>query len=272
VLRRFVLALMFYPEVTLLVGQKLNITDEEKERIKAEKAAMKRILSLARKAVQDYDLINEGDRVCVGISGGKDSMALLTVLAALRRFYPKKFELCALSVSTGFEGMDFSPVAEYCKKLDVEYRVVETQIKEIVFDIRNEKNPCALCANLRRGALNDNAKQMGCNVVALGHHRDDVIETAFLSLSYEGRFYCFSPKTYLERSGVTVIRPFLFVDEYEVRNLAKHAGFPIVENPCPMDRTSKRAEVKALLDELQGRNPDFKMNIFGAVKRGLWEQ
>jgi tRNA(Ile)-lysidine synthase TilS/MesJ len=245
--------------------------DPEKIRIKGEKAAMKRMLSLTRKAVQDYDMISEGDRVCVGISGGKDSMALLTVLAGLRRFYPKKFELCALSVSTGFEGMDFAPVAEYCKKLDVEYKVIETQIKEIVFDIRNEKNPCALCANLRRGALNDNARKMGCNVVALGHHRDDVIETAFLSLSYEGRFYCFSPKTYLERSQVTVIRPFLFIDEYEVKNLAKFAEFPIVTNPCPMDRTSKRAEVKELLSELTQKNPDFKMNIFGAVKRGIWE-
>jgi tRNA(Ile)-lysidine synthase TilS/MesJ len=229
------------------------------------------MLSLTRKAVQDYDMISEGDRVCVGISGGKDSMALLTVLAGLRRFYPKKFELCALSVSTGFEGMDFAPVAEYCKKLDVEYKVIETQIKEIVFDIRNEKNPCALCANLRRGALNDNARKMGCNVVALGHHRDDVIETAFLSLSYEGRFYCFSPKTYLERSQVTVIRPFLFIDEYEVKNLAKFAEFPIVTNPCPMDRTSKRAEVKELLSELTQKNPDFRMNIFGAVKRGIWD-
>ena len=235
-----------------------------------EKAVMRRLLSLTRKAVQDYDLIQEGDKICVGISGGKDSMALLTVLAGLRRFYPKHFDLCAVSISPGFEGMDFSPVAAYCEKLGVEYRIVETQIREIVFDLRNEKNPCALCANLRRGALNDHAKQMGCNVVALGHHRDDVIETAFLSLSYEGRFYCFAPKTYLQRSGVTVIRPLLYVDEYLIRHFMRVSGYPVVTNPCPMDKTSKRAEIKELLKELDSRNHDFKQNIFGAVKRDVW--
>lgn len=248
------------------------LNNEDAAKQTARKALMKRMLSLTRKAVQDYELIRDGDRICVGISGGKDSMALLTVLAGLRRFYPQKFELCAVSVSPGYDEMDFSPVAEYCLGLDVEYRIVKTQIKDIVFDIRNEKNPCALCANLRRGALNDNAKQMGCNVVALGHHRDDIIETAFLSLSYEGRFYCFSPKTYLERSEVTVIRPFLYVDEYEIKNFARLEGYPVVKNPCPMDKTSKRAEVKALIKELEKKNRSFGMNIFGAVKRGIWEE
>lgn len=198
------------------------MTDDEIKKLNKErKESMQHMLSLTRKAVQDYDLIQEGQTVCVGISGGKDSMALLRVLADLRIFYPKKFNLRALSVSMGYDEMDFEPIAEYCKALEVPYDVIETQIKEIVFDIRKEKNPCALCANLRRGALNDNAKKLGADVVALGHHRDDVIETAFLSLSYEGRFYCFEPKTYLERSDVTVIRPFLYVSERDIKSFAK---------------------------------------------------
>lgn len=250
--------------------KKQDLMTPEERLAEEKKELLRRLLGLTRKAVQDYGLIREHDKICVGLSGGKDSMALLTVLAALRRFYPKPFELCAVSVSTGEKGMDFSPVAAYCAELGVEYRLVETQIREIVFDLRHEKNPCALCANLRRGALNDHARQMGCNLVALGHHRDDVIETAFLSLSYEGRFYCFSPKTYLERSGITVIRPFLYVEESLIRRFRKAADFPVLVNPCPMDKTSKRAESKKLLWELDARNHDFRQNLFGAVKRGLW--
>ncbi len=246
--------------------------DEEKKLKKDRKESMQHMLSLTRKAVQDYDLIEEGQTVCVGISGGKDSMALLTVLAGLRRFYPKKFNLHAITVSMGYEGMNFQPIAEYCKDLDVPYEVVETKIREIVFDVRQEKNPCALCANLRRGALNDNAKKMGADVVALGHHRDDVIETAFLSLSYEGRFYCFEPKTYLERSDITVIRPMLYINELEIRSFARLMEYPVVENLCPMDKTSKRAEVKETLDKLNRENHIFKENIFGAVKRGIWDR
>lgn len=252
------------------------ISDEEAELLKKiekdKKETMQHMLSLTRKAVQDYDLIKDGDVVCVGISGGKDSLALLTALAGLRRFYPKKFQLRALTVSMGYDEMNFEGIAEYCKKLDVNYDVIETRIKEIVFDIRQEKNPCALCANLRRGALNDNAAKMGAKTVALGHHRDDVIETAFLSLSYEGRFYCFSPKTYLERSGVTVIRPFLYINEHEIKKFAELYEFPVVTNPCPMDKTSKRSEVKATLDALNRENHIFKDNIFGAVKRGIWDK
>jgi len=168
--------------------------------------------------------------------------------------------------------MDFSEIAAYCKKLDVPYDVIETHIKEIVFDIREEKNPCALCANLRRGALNDSAAKAGCNVVALGHHRNDVVETAFLSLSYEGRFYCFMPKTHLERSGVTVIRPMLYVDEGDIRAIRRLENYPVVANPCPMDFASKRSEVKKILDGLNAGNRFFRENIFGAVKRGLWKE
>ena len=236
------------------------------------KQSLQHILSLVRKAVQDYDLIGEGDRICVGISGGKDSVALLSALAALRRFYPKKFELRAMTVAMGFPEMDFSEIAAYCKSLDVPYDVIETHIKEIVFDLRDEKNPCALCANLRRGALNDSAAKAGCNVVALGHHRNDVVETAFLSLSYEGRFYCFMPKTYLERCGVTVIRPMIYVDESDIRAFRRLENYPVVANPCPMDLASKRSDVKKILDELNAGNRFFRENVFGAVKRGIWKE
>ncbi len=230
------------------------------------------MLSLVRKAVQDYDMIAEGDKVCVGISGGKDSMALLSVLAALRRFYPKHFDLQAVTVSMGFENMDFGPVADYCRSIDVPYEICETRIKEIVFDIRQEKNPCALCANLRRGALNDVAKKLGCDVVALGHHRNDVIETAFLSLSYEGRFYCFDPKTYLERRDVTVIRPMIYVEESEIKGFMRALDYPVVKSPCPMDTTSKRHDIKDTLNRLNRENHIFRENIFGAVKRGIWDK
>lgn len=235
-----------------------------------EKDYMRKLLSFSRKAAEDYDLIQEGDKVCVGLSGGKDSLALLCTLAELRRFYPKKFELCAVSVSLGFEGVSFDAVAELCRKLNVPYKVINSQIADILFNIRKEPRPCALCANLRRGALNDAAKEMGCNVVALGHHYEDIIETSLLALFYEGRYYCFPPKTWLERSEVTVIRPFLYVHESLIRSYAKIAELPIVKNPCPMDTTSKRAEIKQLINELEKDNKDLRKNLFGAIKRGLW--
>lgn len=237
-----------------------------------EKALMRRLLSYTRKALEDYDLIQENDHVCVGLSGGKDSLALLCVLASLRRFYPKSFQLSAVTVSLGFSGTDFTGVSELCKSLDVPYRIVESKISEILFDIRKESNPCALCANLRRGALNDAAKEMGCNVVALAHHHEDIIETAMLALMYEGRFYCFPPKTWLDRIGLHIIRPFIYVEESLVKQYKEAANLPVVFNPCPMDKASKRAEVKALLKQLSRDNHQLPVNIFGAVKRGLWPE
>ena len=218
------------------------------------KDKLRRLLSLTRKAVQDYDLIKEGDRVCVGVSGGKDSLALLTTLAYLKRFYPKRFELFAVTVSLGFPGMDFSPIQMYCDELEVPLRIVESDIAEIVFDIRKEQNPCALCANLRRGAVNDHAGKLGCNVVALAHHKDDIIETALLSLFYEGRFYCFTPSTWLERAQVRVIRPFLYVEEGEIRQFANAVNLPVIHNPCPMDKARSRAEIKKLIRMLERDN------------------
>ncbi|MBO7407485.1 MAG: tRNA 2-thiocytidine biosynthesis protein TtcA [Clostridia bacterium] len=236
------------------------------------KDVMKRLLSLTRKAVQDYDMIKEGARVCVGLSGGKDSMTLLAVLAQLRRFYPKQFDLQAVHVSLGFKGVDSSPLRAFCESLEVPLEVVDTQIAEIVFDVRQEHNPCALCANLRRGALNSTAKSLGCDVVALAHHKDDVIETAMLSLFFEGRFYCFEPDTWLERAGVHVIRPFLFVEEREIKQYARLADVPVVANPCPADRNSERARMKQLLRDLPVDNEMLRTNIFGAVKRDIWNR
>ena len=235
-----------------------------------EKEKLRRLLSLTRRAVQDYDLIREDDRVCVGLSGGKDSLALLTTLSALKRFDPKRFELSAVTIALGFEGMDFSPVKAYCDALEVPLNIVQSDIAQIVFEIRNEQNPCALCANLRRGAVNGAAAQMGCNVVALAHHKDDVIETALLSLFYEGRFYCFAPATWLERAQVRVIRPFLYVEEKEIRQFAGASSLPVVHNPCPMDRASSRAEMKTLIRTLEKENHFLRSNLFGAVKRDIW--
>ena len=237
-----------------------------------DKDLMKRLLSLTRRAVQEYDLIREGDNVCVGLSGGKDSMTLLAVLAQLRRFYPKKFELNAVHISLGFKGVDPSPMVEFCRGLNVPLHIVNTQIAEIVFDVRKEPNPCALCANLRRGALNNEAKRIGANVVALAHHKDDIIETAMLSLFYEGRFFCFEPDTYLARAGVHVIRPFLYVDEKLIKQYEKLAAVPVVFNPCPSDKTSERANMKMLLRELPMDTEMLRLNIFGAVKRGIWDK
>ncbi len=237
-----------------------------------DKDLMKRLLSLTRRAVQEYGMIRDGDNVCVGLSGGKDSMALLAVLAQLRRFYPKQFELNAVHISLGFKGVDTSPMEEFCSRLNVPLHIVNTQIAEIVFDVRKEPNPCALCANLRRGALNNEAKRIGANVVALAHHKDDIIETAMLSLFYEGRFFCFEPDTYLARAGVHVIRPFLYVDEKLIKQYEKLASVPVVFNPCPSDKTSERANMKALLRELPMDTEMLRLNIFGAVKRGIWDK
>lgn len=237
-----------------------------------EKDLMRRLLSLTRKAVQEYDLIQEGDRVCVGLSGGKDSMTLLAVLATLQRFYPKHFELYAVHASMGFENMDLEPMRAFCRQLSVPLEIADSQIGKIVFEIRHEQNPCALCSTLRRGAVNDYAKRMGCNVVALAHHKDDIIETAVMSLFFEGRFYCFEPKTWLDRVGVRVIRPFLFLEEKEIAHYASVANVPVVHNPCPMDRESERAHIKELLRSLPYDRDMLKTNIFGAVRRGIWPE
>ena len=228
---------------------------------------MQKMLSYVRRAVDHYHMIEEGDRIAVGVSGGKDSLTLLTALAELRRFYPKRYEVAAITLEMGYEEMDFEPVAELCRRLDVEYLRVPTQIKQIVFDIRKEENPCSLCAKLRRGALHDAALAAGCAKVALGHHFDDVVETYMLSLFYEGRISCFKPVTYLDRRGVTLIRPLLYVPEYYVRSFARRHSLPVVHNPCPADGNTKREEVKTLLRDLEKQFPGVREHIFGAMQR-----
>ena len=228
---------------------------------------MQKMLSYVRRAVDQYHMIEDGDVIAVGVSGGKDSLALLATLANLRRFYPKKFELKAITLEMGYEEMDFTPVAELCKKLDVEYITRQTDIKTIVFDIRQEENPCSLCAKMRRGALNDTAKQCGCNKVALGHHYDDVIETVMMSLLYEGRFNCFLPMTYLNRRDITVIRPMIYAPESYIKSLVRRLELPVVHNPCPADGNTKREEIKQLIRTLEHQNHGVRQRIFGAVQR-----
>ena len=229
---------------------------------------IQRILSQVRRAVADYDMIQEGDRVCVGVSAGKDSLTLLIALAELRRFYEKKYTLCAATVDLGFEGADYSEIEELCRRLNVEYKVVPTQIGKVVFDIRKENNPCSLCAKMRRGALYGYAKEIGCNKVALGHHFDDVVETFMLNLFYEGRLGCFQPVTYLSNTDITLIRPMIYMPEKDVRYFASKAELPVVKSSCPADGNTQREEMKQLLRELDRKHDGLRYRIFGAIQRG----
>jgi len=219
------------------------------------------------RCVDDYAMISPGDRIGVGVSGGKDSLLLLRALAALREFYPAAFSLEAVTVDAGFPDMDFSGVEALCRALEVPYEIVKTDIREIVFDARREENPCSLCARLRRGALNNALRDRGCNKLALGHHFDDAAETFLLSLLYEGRLSCFEPVTYMERSGITLIRPLLYVGEKRCENLAEKLGLPVVKSTCPQDHAGKRREVKALIASLSREYPDLRSKIFGAMQR-----
>mgnify|MGYP003373165792 FL=1 len=228
---------------------------------------MQKMLSYVRRAVDHYHMIEEGDRIAVGVSGGKDSLALLAALAKLRDFYPKRFEVVAITLEMGYEEMDFAPVQALCDDLHVEYIRIPTEIKTIIFDVRQEENPCALCAKMRRGALHEAAKAAGCAKVALGHHFDDVVETYMLSLFYEGRISCFQPVTFLDRSGITLIRPLLYPPEHYVRSFAARHALPVVHNPCPADGNTKRQEIKDLLRQLEQTMPGLRERIFGAIQR-----
>ena len=228
---------------------------------------MKRVLSYVRRAVDDYEMIKDGDKIAVGVSAGKDSLTLLCALSELRRFYPKKFELCAVTVDMGFDRADFGVIRELCEGLNVEYRVVPTQISKIIFDVRKEKNPCSLCAKMRRGALYNFAKDIGCGTVALGHHFDDVVETFMLNLFYEGRLGCFQPVTYLSNTGIMLIRPMIYMPEKDVRYFASKNELPVVKSPCPADGNTEREEMKQLLRSLEKQNQGLRYRIFGAIQR-----
>lgn len=223
--------------------------------------------SLVRKAVDEYNMIDTGDRVAVGVSGGKDSLVLLCALKHLQCYYPKSFELEAITIELGFDGMDFSGPAELCRRLDIPYTRVKTDIKEIVFDVRHEENPCSLCSKMRRGALNDTLRARGCNKLALGHHFDDAVETFMLSLLFEGRISCFKPVTYMSRAEVWQIRPMVYAGEQRIANLAREMNLPVVDNPCPEDEGSSRWEIKQLLRTLSQTYPDLRSKIFGSMQR-----
>ena len=230
---------------------------------------LQKILSKVRRAVDDYHMISEGDRIAVGVSGGKDSLTLLCALAALRRFYPVSFEVIGVSLDMGFPDMSFAGVREMCDKIGVEYVVKKTDIAEIIFDIRKEKNPCSLCAKMRRGGVNDLAVELGCNKVALGHHNEDVLETFFLSLFYEGRLGCFSPVTYLSRRDIHVIRPMIYLPEGEIKSFARKENLPVVKSTCPNDGVSKRQDMKDFINEKAKQDNFFKTKTMHAIQTGL---
>lgn len=230
---------------------------------------IRRILSTTRKAVEQYDMIEDGDRIAVGVSAGKDSLTLLCALAELRRFLPRTFTLCAITVDMGFrEGFDLSGVRALCEQLEVPYYVINTEIAEIIFNVRQEKNPCSLCARMRRGALHDAAVAHGCNKIALGHHFDDVVETFMLNLFFEGRIGCFQPVTYLSRKDITMIRPLIYTKEKEIRAFTRRAALPVCKSPCPADKNTERENMKEYLATFDRLHPGLYDRIAGAIARG----
>lgn len=231
---------------------------------------LQKLYSLTRQAMETYQMIEAGDRIALGLSGGKDSVALLYALTGIKQFYSKPFSLQAIMVNLGFSEMDYSSITALCTKLQVPCTIIDTQIAKIVFEERNEKNPCSLCAKLRKGALYEKALTLGCNKVAYAHHQDDVIETLLMSLIYEGRFSCFSPITYLEKTRLTVIRPFLYLSEAELIGFQRAYSLPVIKNRCPMDGNSKRESIKQLLRDLNIAYPGVKQRLFSAlVKSGV---
>ena len=229
---------------------------------------LQQLLSYTRKAVDDYQMIDDGDHIAVGISGGKDSLALLYALHGLKRFYPKKFTLSAITVNLGYEKFDTAPLRALCDELEVPYTVVDTEIAHILFEERKESNPCSLCAKMRKGALNDAVKEMGCNKVAYAHHKDDIIETMLLSLIFEGRFHSFSPKTYLDRMDLTVIRPMMYVDEMDVIGFQNKYNLPVAKSRCPIDGFTKREYAKDLVKQLNQEHPGARNRMFTAILNG----
>lgn len=237
---------------------------------------MKRILSKMRKAVQDFGMIRAGDKIAVGLSGGKDSLTLLTGLRQLKNFFPESFELCAITLTMGIGEFDAAPLVDFCRSIDVPCKVVDTQIGKIIFEARKEKNPCSLCANMRRGALNNSALELGCNKVALGHNRNDAIETLLMSMFFEGRVNTFSPVTYLDRKKLYVIRPLVYLDEKEILGHAGKYALPVTPNPCPACGHTKRQYVKELIRSIQKDIPDIKDRLLGCITNtgqvNLWEK
>lgn len=236
---------------------------------------LQQVLSYIRRAVDDYQMIETNDHIAVGISGGKDSLTLLYGLHGLMRFYPKPFQIHAVTVDLGFDNLDLGKIKELCKSLEIPYTIVKTDIADIIFHQRKETNPCSLCAKMRKGALNDAIKATGCNKVAYAHHKDDVVETMLLSLIYEGRFHTFSPVTYLDRMDLTVIRPLMYMNEADVIGFIHKNNVPVVKSPCPADGYTRREYVKNLLKNLNRENPGVKERMFTAIQNsamGGWNR
>ncbi len=236
---------------------------------------LQQLLSYTRKAIDDYQMIQAGDKIAVGISGGKDSLALLYALAHLRIFYPNSFEIIAITVDLGWGNFQLDEIKKLCDKLNVEYVTVKTDIADIIFEQRKETNPCSLCAKMRKGALNEKIKELGCNKVAYGHHKDDVVETLLLSMIFEGRLHCFAPVTYLDRMDLTVIRPLLYVNEADIIGFKNKMELPVAKSPCPMDGYTKREYAKDLVKQLNQDHPGAKERIFRAIVNGNikgWEK
>ena len=240
---------------------------------------MQKLLSLARKAISDYKMIEDGDKIAVGLSGGKDSITLLAVLAAYKKFAPEKFDLIAINIDMGFEDIDKNQVQatkDFCESVGVPLIIEKTDIAAIIFDERKEKSPCSLCSKMRRGALNSVAIEHGCNKLALGHHADDVVETMMLSLLYEGRFSTFMPISYMDKSKITLIRPLVYIEEKQINWTAKRLGLPVIFNPCPRDKHTKREDVKQLIRNLDEQFVDSKKHIMSAIfnpeRNSLWDK
>ena len=232
---------------------------------------LQQLMSQTRRAIDDYGMIHTGDKIAIGISGGKDSLTLLYALHGLQRFYPEKFDLEAITVDLGNPDFDLSHIRHLCETMQIPYTVVKTEIAQIVFEERKEKNPCSLCAKMRKGAINDAVKKLGCNKIAYAHHKDDIVETMMMSLIYEGHFYSFPPITHLDRTNLTVIRPLMYVSEADVKGFCRKYQLPVVKSPCPADGYTKRQYVKDLLRKLNLENPGVKDRMFSAIVNGHLE-
>lgn len=229
---------------------------------------LQQLMSQTRRAIDDYGMIHTGDKIAIGISGRKDSLTLLYALHGLQRFYPEKFDLEAITVDLGNPDFDLSHIRHLCETMQIPHTVVKTEIAQIVFKERKEKNPCSLCAKMRKGALNDAVKKLGCNKIAYAHHKDDIVETMMMSLIYEGHFYSFPPITHLDRTNLTVIRPLMYVSEADVKGFCRKYQLPVVKSPCPADGYTKRQYVKDLLRKLNLENPGVKERMFSAIING----
>lgn len=229
---------------------------------------LQKLLSLVRQAVERYQMIEEGDRIAVGVSGGKDSLTLLYAMKELSRFYPKHFTVCAVCVDLGYDNTDFTGIQAFCDRLSVPLSIVHTQIGKIIMEERKESNPCALCAKMRKGALVQEVLKLGCNKIAYAHHKDDFVETMLLSLIFQGQFYAFPPVTWFEDTGLCVLRPLMLAEEAEVKGFCNKYGIPVMKSPCPVDGTTKREYAGELLKQIQRDHPGAKERMFHAITEG----